>query len=202
MVRATANTYFRSADPSSSGGEGDHHPSELVLWDYCDAGTLRSLIDRPPADCRPRARGFLPESLCWHVFRSLLSALAWLHDGYRVDDYTDPRSGFAPKRGEWVVDCDWMPILHRDLRPENVYFQYRRSRETYGLCKLGFFGECSVSGHANMRSGGAVVAGGPGQDTELATLRERMAVDNIYTVPKVRSRPGKGFVLLVEGLSV
>ncbi len=169
--------------------------SDLLLVDYCDAGTLMTLLDRPPV--QHTATGFLPESLCWHVARSLLRALAFLHDGYRCDSYTAPRSG-ARRFHEWVADRDWMPILHRNIRPENIFFQQPRGRETYGLCKLGNFSECFVSGHVNWMSGGAVVSA-PDKDCGLETMRARMAVENVYELPKVwTSRFSRSEVLYSE----
>jgi len=158
--------------------------THMLLWDYCDAGTLDGLFRTPPV-AHSRA-GFLPESLCWHVLRSVLAALAWLHDGYRVD-YFRPSMGRRPGpelRSEWIADPDWLPVLHRAVRPENIYFQSPRGVETYGLCKLGNFGEAFVSGHVNWVSGGAVVSTREG-DSDLLEMKKRMAVENIYTVPKV-----------------
>lgn len=166
----------------------------MLLWDFCDAGTLETLLKEPPVGyvrdlVTQRVKHFLPEGLCWHVALSMLKALAWLHEGHREEDYVEWTAAGTAERAtrSRTLDPDWMPILHRDIRPGNIFFQHPRGTETYGLCKLGNFHKCFVSGHVNYRSGGQAVTVENG-DEKLETLRKIMAVDNIYTVPKV-SRP-------------
>ncbi|EFX05570.1 hypothetical protein CMQ_3639 [Grosmannia clavigera kw1407] len=112
-----------------------------VVWDRCDAGSLDVLLHDLPrmaemgvyrgvVGCRDEGTVYLPESLCWHVVRSVLRALSWLHDG----------------DGNPVQD-GWMPVLHNAVQPANIFFQHPRGRETYGLCKLGNYSRCFVSGH-------------------------------------------------------
>jgi serine/threonine protein kinase len=156
-------------------------PQLLLLGDYCDAGTLATLLENPPL--HPTKTGFLPESMCWHVLTSLLSALAWLHDGYRYDEaYVDELGD----RREWINDPDWLPILHRGIRPQSIFFQQPRGLESFGLCKLGDFSNCFVSGHVNWRSGGPVVSTERG-NPPLLDVKKWMAVKNIYELPKVRT---------------
>lgn len=166
----------------------------LLLWDFCDAGTLESLLQEPPVEITSDLvtgviSHFLPEGLCWHVVLSMLKALAWLHEGYRDEDYVRDTAGGTPERAtrSRILDPDWMPILHRDIKPGNIFFQHPRGTETYGLCKLGNLHRCFVSGHVNHRSGGQVVSLSTG-DERLEVLRRTMAVDNIYTVPGVSRR--------------
>ena len=112
-----------------------------ILWDWCDAGTLDVILREPPFP--PGDNGFLPESLVWHVTLSVLKALMWLHEGYRENRDNPSENGIGRL---YRTDDDWMPILHRDIEPHNIYFQSRRGIETYGRCKLGNFGNCYVSG--------------------------------------------------------
>ncbi|KUI59115.1 hypothetical protein VP1G_06344 [Cytospora mali] len=162
----------------------------MLLWDFCDAGTLEALLQEPPVapiknPLSQTVRHFLPEGLCWHVVISMLKALAWLHEGYREEDYIKWSANAMPERAtrSRTLDPDWMPILHRDVRPGNIFFQHPRGTETYGLCKLGNFHNCFVSGHVNNRSGGQAVSVANG-DERLEVLRKTMAVENIYTVPR------------------
>lgn len=166
----------------------------MLLWDFCDAGTLEALFHEPPVKPTKNTFSdtighFLPEGLCWHVVLSILKALAWLHEGYREEDYIVWRADGTAERAtrSRTLDPDWMPILHRDIKPKNIFFQHPRGTETYGLCKLGNFQNCFVSGHVNNRSGGQVVSIARG-DERLENLRKTMAVDNIYTVPVVSGR--------------
>lgn len=159
---AIANT------PLGSGVE-DH----IILWDWCDAGTLEDLFEYPPV--RARKTGFLPEGLVWHVALGMLRALQWLHEGIR-DEYIvrGPEStARGPHRCVKVrrtskPEDDWWPVLHRDIRAENIFFQRPKGFETYGAVKLGNFGKAAVSGVI----GGPILAMKDG-DVSLGTLRER-----------------------------
>ncbi|KAI1116422.1 hypothetical protein F5Y14DRAFT_64099 [Nemania sp. NC0429] len=140
----------------------------FAVWDYCDAGNLGNLLLPPqphPQDPAPSvqhgngdgdiemedasreagewaAAKFLPESLCWHVLTSLLRAITWLHDGvYDVVQGED---------GRWkMIDegAEWLPMLHRNITPQNVFIGYPRRREWYGPVKLGNYGRLFISGH-------------------------------------------------------
>lgn len=138
-----------------------------ALCDYCDAGTLRNFLDKTPV--LPVTKlgtrevlQWLPESLVWHVATSLLSALAWLHEGVRLEDSLDWQTDGSAERGTVQQSPfdrgeDWFPLLHRDIRAEHVFFQHPKGIETYGYCKLGGFGSISVSGHAHGRAVGTAL---------------------------------------------
>ena len=141
-----------STQPLSDGGNAQR--SHMLVWDYCDAGTLDQLLENPPVLPDPDGTGFLPEGLVWHVGLSILRALQWLHEGIR--DTYETKSSFDPSkpeggpcikvRGTSKPETDWMPILHRQVHPANIFFQQPRGIETYGTCKLGEFSLCYVSG--------------------------------------------------------
>lgn len=140
---------------------------DYAISDYMDAGTLRNFIDKtlvlPKLNLRTgHVLQWLPEGLVWHVAVSLLSALAWLHEGVRQEDTILWRKCGTASRGtetETPTDRaeDWWPILHRDIRTDQVFFQHPRGIETYGKCKLGGFGRVFVSGHMHGRAAGTVV---------------------------------------------
>ena len=96
-------------------------------------------------------KGFLPESLVWHVALGVLRALMFLHEGKRdvVSVEKDPATGTFKRvrrvNGPPETEPDWLPILHRDVRAENIYLQHPRGVETYGPVKLGGFEHCYVA---------------------------------------------------------
>ncbi|OLN85278.1 hypothetical protein CCHL11_04351 [Colletotrichum chlorophyti] len=121
---------------------------DYLVWDLCDAGTLEILFADRSVDRDPNC--FLPESLCWHVLTSTMRALVWLHDGYRQQD------DWVTGEWEWArTDTEWMPILHRGINAQSIFFQHPRGKETYGVCKLGKFGKATVSGIPARRHGPA-----------------------------------------------
>ncbi|KAF9876212.1 g2-specific serine threonine protein kinase [Colletotrichum karsti] len=112
---------------------------DYLVWDICDAGTLELLFADRHSEREPNC--YMPESLCWHVLTSILRALVWLHDGYRQE------VDWVTSEARWVrTDMEWMPILHRGISGSTIFFQHSRGDETYGVCKLGKFGNAFVSG--------------------------------------------------------
>lgn len=155
-------THPVTADPKRA------HPEEYIVWDYCDASNLSALFQSVP--CEPD-KHYLPESLCWHVLTSLLSAITYLHDGKRSFLDTDAKTGEAKKK--WTsVDHDWHPILHRAIEPRNIFFQRSRGIETYGMCKLGNFEHAVVTNHVITPDGEAI--------TENVEMSRAMAPDRGY----------------------
>lgn len=120
------------------GWGNENEKRQYILWDWCDAGTLETILSEPPYS--PSVDGFLPESLVWHVAISMFKALIWLHEGWRQ------RVKLDRKHEMYKTDEDWMPILHRGIEARNIYFQSPKGIETYGKCKLGNYGNCFVSG--------------------------------------------------------
>lgn len=136
----------------------------FAIWELCDAGILENYFIPNPyngprvTDAEEQTAAdamkltltkFLPESLVWHVACSLLKALAWLHNGTTALEWNEDLGRFV-EMGPW--DPDWHMILHRNISPENIFFQHPRRSETYGLCKLGNPGAAFVSGHVAVRA--------------------------------------------------
>ncbi|KAB5566852.1 hypothetical protein GE09DRAFT_1187284 [Coniochaeta sp. 2T2.1] len=136
-----------STEPGSTSRRS---PDFSLVYDRCADGNLKQLFENPPCEL-VSGYSFLPEGLVWHVCLSVLRALMFLHEGLRERVVLDLETGEAD---EWTYKPDdeglWMPILHRGIRPENIHFQSRRGNESYGMCKLGGFGRCLVSGTARV----------------------------------------------------
>lgn len=142
----------------------DFEYRDYAISDYMDAGTLSNFIEKTPVLPKVELRTgavlqWLPESLVWHVAVSLLNALTWLHEGVREEDTIEWGDGESASRRTATQTPmeraeDWWPILHRDIRANQVFFQHPRGIETYGSCKLGGFGSMFVSGHVHGRAAG------------------------------------------------
>ncbi|KAL2112624.1 hypothetical protein VUR80DRAFT_7049 [Thermomyces stellatus] len=116
--------------------------SVWLVWDFPDAGTLSQLFHDRELAAAYTGKRYMPESLVWHVLRSVLSALAYLHEGSRL--FVDEDNPVETWRRR--VDDDWHPVLHGAVTAENIFFQYPRGMEEYGVCKLGNFSGAYVSG--------------------------------------------------------
>ncbi|KAK0708137.1 hypothetical protein B0H67DRAFT_648231 [Lasiosphaeris hirsuta] len=142
------------AVPGPYDGREGGVPECMIVWDYCDAGTLEDVFESPPV--KITATGYFPESFVWHVALGVLRALQWLHEGVRdtYDVRKDTRSGRGCVRIRETTEPekDWMPILHRSVFPQNIFLQQPRGVETYGQVKLGNFSRCLVLGQASERT--------------------------------------------------
>lgn len=141
----------------------DATTEDYLVWDFCDAANLSVLFQDHP-HTRESSRYYLPESLCWHVLTSLVRAVSWLHDGVRRrvpthDDEDEEWADVDMLDDKISSDRDWLSILHRDIKPKNIWFQHPRGIETYGLCKLGDFSKAAVvarEGSRMMKNGGTL----------------------------------------------
>lgn len=155
----------------------------MLLWDFCEAGTLQNLfrhhqvVPKTASADSQVVTHYLPEGLCWHVLLSVMRALSWLHEGHRDDSSLEASSG-RRRQHDWFSDPDWLPILHRNIQPEYIFFKHPKGTESYGLCKLGNYSSCAVSGHVNGSFVGQVVSatrGDESQETLRANLHEDMS---------------------------
>jgi serine/threonine protein kinase len=142
LISVVKSMWTAPVVPVSKGGVANEWS---VVYEWCAKGTLKEILDHPAME--PTAQGFLPEGLVWHVTLSILRALAFLHEGKR-ERVVLSEDGLRLERTWYCLDDDWMPILHRAIEPENIHFQARKGKESYGLCKLGNFSRCYVSGLA------------------------------------------------------
>lgn len=166
---------------------GPSTSSAWLVWDFPDAGTLSQLFHDGELAAAYTGRRYMPEALVWHVLRSILSALLYLHEGSRLFvDEDDPVQTWRRS-----VDDDWHPVLHGAVTAENIFFQHPRGTEEYGVCKLGNFSEAYISGKVSEGPVGdapetGIVAGL--KDGQIASLDEIRK--NLYTTvdPKTNVR--------------
>ena len=74
-----------------------------LYYEYYSHGDLYNLIRHHQKNME-----FIPEAFMWHAYLQLSEALAFLHTGY------DPRESQA-------LPADWQPVIHGDLKPENIF---------------------------------------------------------------------------------
>ena len=99
-----------------------------LYFDYCDGGDLSDLIRY-----YGRFQTLLPESFIWHAFLQLSEALAFIHHGY------DHRLGW-----QQTLPADWHPVIHADVKPENVFLRLPTNSWDYPSLVLGDFGAAQL----------------------------------------------------------
>ena len=67
------------------------------------------------------------EAFVWCIFFQLADVLSYLHEGF---DYKNPYS----------TPLDWRPVIHCDIKPENVFLREIRRENPYPSIVLGDFG--------------------------------------------------------------
>ncbi|KAI4213899.1 MAG: hypothetical protein LQ351_003594 [Letrouitia transgressa] len=102
-----------------------HSPKlSTFCFEYCSAGDLNGIIDS-----YGKRRLGIPEGFVWHTFIQLAEALAYIHSAY-----TRSKKEIAPPDS-------WKPVVHRDIKPGNVFLRYPgRSSTIYPDIVLGDFG--------------------------------------------------------------
>lgn len=78
----------------------------------------------------------IPELFIWHAFLGLADGLAYLQGGKSYIN-EDMRTTWRPVKG-------WIPLLHRDVKPDNVLLRSRSTMgsQKYFYCILSDFGLC------------------------------------------------------------
>ena len=95
----------------------------ITIYDFYPGGDLVS--------CLPHRVKRQSESFVWCIFFQLADVLAYLHEGF---DYKDPFS--APR--------DWRPVIHCDIKPDNIFLREHPHDNPYPNVVLGDFGYATL----------------------------------------------------------
>ena len=103
--------------------------SQVLVFEYCDAGDLFDLIGK-----YKRHAAKIPEAFLWHLGTHLSEAVSYLHYGIRGSDTRGP--------------SNWTPILHCDIKPENLLLRWppgESRRQRYPDIVLADFGVAYIT---------------------------------------------------------
>ncbi|KAI0291630.1 kinase-like domain-containing protein [Multifurca ochricompacta] len=103
-----------------------------ILMEYCGGGDLSSVIKQAQKHNR-----LIPEETIWHYFMQILLALHYCHH---------PNGNTRSSGSDGEGKERRAPILHRDLKPDNVFLDENNS------VKLGDFGLSKVLTQASLAS--------------------------------------------------
>jgi serine/threonine protein kinase len=119
-----------------------------VYVEFCDRGSLENLLKafgtKRLSAISDAEKPEVPERFIWHAFAGLCDGLAYLMGG---------RSYLSSDVEDYTTAPGWVPILHRDMKPDNVLIRSRGTVGTkrYFYCVLSDFGlacEDRQPGHA------------------------------------------------------
>ncbi|KAL8697200.1 MAG: hypothetical protein Q9224_002432 [Gallowayella concinna] len=103
-----------------------YHTASLYLQ-YCNLKTAQDVLNKYHKynlGKSDKHRRYVPEKFIWHIFRSLASALQYLHFGIQPDDKRSPDEidTLIKDRHQYFREV-WPMILHRDIKPDNIFFR-------------------------------------------------------------------------------
>ncbi|KAI4102649.1 MAG: hypothetical protein L6R37_004305 [Teloschistes peruensis] len=108
----------------------NHSLAETHAWmPYHNGGDLYDLVRYYHSG----RRRYVPEAFIWHIFVQLASATAYLHTGCDRSSPDQP-----PPRL-------WQPIVHRDIKPDNVFLHHTPGQTGYTDAILADFGLATTS---------------------------------------------------------
>lgn len=102
----TTNFSIEYARPNDS--DPSRWEQQYVFTEYAPHGTLNELIARHSILKTP-----IPEHYIWYTFKNLVDALITLRDGI-CPEHQEQNALEEPRE-------DWLPILHLDIKPDNVF---------------------------------------------------------------------------------
>ncbi|KAL8956016.1 MAG: hypothetical protein Q9193_006331 [Seirophora villosa] len=103
-----------------------NHPTASLYMDFCNLKDAQRLIDkyhRRNARKPEAHHDYIPEAFIWHIFRSLACALQYIHFGIDVDDERSLEELDVAVRHEKYCQKVWPMIIHRDIKPGNIFFK-------------------------------------------------------------------------------
>jgi NIMA (never in mitosis gene a)-related kinase len=107
-------------------------PKASLYVEFCDRGSLEELIKAYVDRRSNRDRRInIPEGFIWHALIGLVDGLYYLQTGVLFWQKKNARP-----------DPNWVPILHRDVKPDNVLLKSRATLGStkYFYCVLSDFG--------------------------------------------------------------
>ena len=97
--------------------------SLIAIYEFYPGGDLVSYL--------PNGRERPSERFVWWIFVQLADVLAYLHEGF---DHKNPSR--APR--------DWQPVIHCDIKPDNIFLREHRRDSAYPNVVLGDFGYATL----------------------------------------------------------
>ena len=103
----------------------------FFFFEYCAFGDLFNMIDGYHNDVGLQ----IPESFVWHTYLQLADALTFIQEG--ITRKTTPEG----KRIGWTTPSyDHRPIVHRDIKPDNIFLRPGKTNNHYPEIVLADFG--------------------------------------------------------------
>lgn len=107
--------------------EDPRRPLATLYMEYCELGTLEDLLDK-----YFQRRQRVPEGVVWYIFLQLTQALGYCQLGIR-----------NVLNSEQIPQPSWVGVVHRDMKPNNIFLSSRSTTPSFPRVVLGDFG-CAI----------------------------------------------------------